>query len=74
MLPERELNKNQSFIRETYSHLMDEMSNEISHGFKRQNLIETYEYIFSRTADWTGALNYFRNFLFYRISPSFCVR
>lgn len=53
------------------------MSNGISHGgenFKRDNLLETYEYIFSRTSDWTGAINYFRNFLFYRVSPSYTVR
>lgn len=54
---------------------MDEMSNETGHeNFKKDNLLETYEYIFGRTTDWAGALNYFRNFLFYRIPQSHVLR
>lgn len=50
---------------------MDEMPNEINHEkIKRENLLETYEYIFGRSSDWSGALNYFRNFMFYRIHSS----
>ncbi|XP_050525443.1 epoxide hydrolase 4-like [Daktulosphaira vitifoliae] len=32
--------------------------------------IDAYKYTFSRTEDWTGAINYFRNLPFYRIETS----
>lgn len=31
------------------------------------SLIDAYGYVFSRKSDWTGPLNYYRNFPFYRI-------
>jgi epoxide hydrolase 4 len=71
ILPERELSNENLFIHETFKDLIDDINeNGCVEGFKRSNLIETYEYIFHQSGDWTGALNYYRNLLFYRVNPS----
>lgn len=38
------------------------------------NVIDTYKYVFNRRSDWTGPLNYYRNFPFYRIKEGSAVR
>ncbi|XP_055637419.1 epoxide hydrolase 4-like [Toxorhynchites rutilus septentrionalis] len=38
-----------------------------TNGSVINNLMEAYKYIFSQTDDWRGPLNYYRNFLFFRV-------
>lgn len=38
------------------------------------NIFDAYKYAFSRKSDWTGPLNYYRNFPFYRIKDSLMIR
>jgi epoxide hydrolase 4 len=75
-LPEMELNKSYSFVEKFYHHLKKEGSTmEMEDGTKCQGkeLLETYKYIFNSTLDWTGPLNYFRNFMFYRVKANLSV-
>lgn len=39
-----------------------------------QCLSHAYKYLFNRTVDWTGPLNYYRNFPFYKIRESETIR
>lgn len=76
-MPENELNKNFSFVEKFYRHLEKEncameMENGVRCGGKE--LLETYKYIFNSTLDWTGPLNYFRNFMFHRVKPNLSIR
>jgi epoxide hydrolase 4 len=75
-LPENELNKSCSFIEKFYHHLRREgatmeMEDGTRLGGKEQ--LETYKYIFNSSLDWTGPLNYFRNFMFYRVKANLSV-
>lgn len=77
LLPERELNKNHDFIQKFYGHLSSELSVMALENGERigeKRLLETYKYIFNSKLDWTGPLNYFRNFMFYRVKPNCNVR
>ncbi|KAL4090935.1 hypothetical protein QTP88_025693 [Uroleucon formosanum] len=61
-LPEMDaLRSDLKIINQCYQHL--------SKNKKKDDLsyIDAYKYTFSRTEDWTGAINYFRNLPFYRI-------
>lgn len=76
-LPENELNKSFEFIEKFYSHLDKEgaaMALENGGKCERKELLETYKYIFNSKLDWTGPLNYFRNFMFYRVKPNNSIR
>ncbi|XP_025192500.1 epoxide hydrolase 4-like [Melanaphis sacchari] len=63
-LPEMDaLQSDLKIINKCYQHLSKtNQSDELSY-------IDAYKYTFSRTEDWTGAINYFRNLPFYRIEP-----
>ncbi|KZC07657.1 Epoxide hydrolase 4, partial [Dufourea novaeangliae] len=62
-LPEIDaLKEDLSIINDTYQHLqLDQTSN-------TKNYMEAYKYAFSRKEDWTGAINYYRNLPFIRLS------
>jgi epoxide hydrolase 4 len=75
-LPERELNKSCNFIENVYQHLKREgatMEMEDGTRLEGKELLETYKYIFNSNMDWTGPLNYFRNFMFYRVKATLSV-
>lgn len=63
-LPEMDaLQSDLKIINQCYQHLSkNKESDDLSY-------IDAYKYTFSRTEDWTGAINYFRNLPFYRIEP-----
>ncbi|KAL5233260.1 hypothetical protein ACI65C_000670 [Semiaphis heraclei] len=63
-LPEMDaLQSDLKIINQCYQHLSKKkQSDDLSY-------IDAYKYTFSRTEDWTGAINYFRNLPFYRIEP-----
>ncbi|XP_026807036.1 epoxide hydrolase 4-like [Rhopalosiphum maidis] len=63
-LPEMDALQNDlNIINQCYQHLSKtKQSDDLSY-------IDAYKYTFSRTEDWTGAINYFRNLPFYRIEP-----
>lgn len=76
-IPENELNKSITFLEKFYEHLKNgassmEMENGAVCGGRQ--LIDTYKYIFNSPEDWTGPLNYFRNFMFYRVKANLSVR
>lgn len=76
-MPEKELHKSVKFVEKFYEHLKNnasfmEMENGETAGSKE--LIQTYKYIFNRPLDWTGPLNYFRNFMFYRVKANLNLR
>ncbi|CAI6362674.1 unnamed protein product [Macrosiphum euphorbiae] len=63
-LPEMDaLQSDQKIINQCYQHLSKNKKSDDS------SYIDAYKYTFSRTVDWTGAINYFRNLPFYRIEP-----
>jgi epoxide hydrolase 4 len=69
-LPEIELTKYEEFIEKFHQNNNDsEVLN-----FSTQDILNTYKYIFNNRRDWRGPLNYFRNFLFYRVDPKFYFR
>ncbi|CAO1421867.1 unnamed protein product [Diamesa hyperborea] len=71
-LPEIELNDtSESFIRKFYGHLETVVNYE---GDNNAQVLEAYRYIFSGCSDWTGPLNYYRNFMFYRVKSNLTVR
>lgn len=74
-LPENEMNENVSFIEKFYSHL-EEAAMWLENGEKVDGkaMVDTYKYIFNNPVDWTGPLNYFRNFMFYRVKPNLSIR
>lgn len=76
-LPENELNNNVNFIEKFYRHLSSEslvMILEDGETCGKKELLETYKYLFNSRLDWTGPLNYFRNFLFYRVKANLTIR
>ena len=76
-MPENELNKNFKFVEKFYLHLNNEGSAmEMDNGARCEGkeLLATYKYIFNSSRDWTGPLNYFRNFMFYRVKPNLSIR
>lgn len=76
-LPENELNKSFSFVEKFYRHLeSDRSSMKLENGSRcgGKQLLETYKYIFNSSLDWTGPLNYFRNFMFYRVKANLSIR
>ncbi|XP_029345978.1 epoxide hydrolase 4 isoform X1 [Acyrthosiphon pisum] len=63
-LPEMDaLQSDLKIINQCYQHLSKNKEND------DLSYIDAYKYTFSRTEDWTGAINYFRNLPFYRIEP-----
>lgn len=61
MLAERDAMRcDLQILERCYAHLM-------SGDSKEKNLLEAYKYVFSRSSDWAGPLNYFRNLPYYRI-------
>lgn len=60
---------NEKLLRKFYSHVLKEKNyfNNGNNGSADNQILGVYKYIFSQTDDWTGPLNYFRNFIFYRI-------
>lgn len=71
-LPEIELNDtSESFIRKFYGHLETVVNYEADNNAQ---VLEAYRYIFSGCSDWTGPLNYYRNFMFYRVKSNLTVR
>uniref|UniRef100_A0AAG5CXN6 AB hydrolase-1 domain-containing protein n=1 Tax=Anopheles atroparvus TaxID=41427 RepID=A0AAG5CXN6_ANOAO len=69
MLPEMELKHTaDKVLRRCYPHVAKEkLYLSGTNGSMSNNLMEAYQYSFCQTDDWRGPLNYFRNFLFYRI-------
>lgn len=68
-LPEMEMkHKAERMLKKCYPHILKEkMYMTGSNGSVINNLMEAYKYIFSQTDDWRGPLNYYRNFLFFRV-------
>lgn len=78
-IPENELKNSLDFVKKFYGHLESasmSMEMEMENGDKCEGkeLIETYKYIFNSREDWTGPLNYFRNFMFYQAKPNSMLR
>lgn len=80
-LPEIELTRNDSqFIEKTLTHVQNDIKNTPIYGLNDTpieqiaNKLDAYKYVFSRKSDWTGPLNYYRNFPFYRIKAGETVR
>uniref|UniRef100_A0A182R8C5 AB hydrolase-1 domain-containing protein n=1 Tax=Anopheles funestus TaxID=62324 RepID=A0A182R8C5_ANOFN len=69
MLPEMELKHTaDKVLRRCHSHVTKEkLYLSGTNGTLTNNLMEAYLYSFCQTDDWRGPLNYFRNFLFYRV-------
>lgn len=80
-LPEIQLTRTDSqFIEKTLTHVQNDIKNTPIHGLNDTpieqiaNKLDAYKYVFSRKSDWTGPLNYFRNFPFYRTKAGETVR
>ncbi|XP_052889933.1 epoxide hydrolase 4-like [Anopheles moucheti] len=69
MLPEMELKHTaDKILRRCHSHVTKEkLYLSGTNGTLTNNLMEAYLYSFCQTDDWRGPLNYYRNFLFYRV-------
>lgn len=69
MLPEMELKHTaDKLLRRCHSHVTKEkLYLSGTNGTLTNNLMEAYLYSFCQTDDWRGPLNYYRNFLFYRV-------
>ncbi|XP_058058867.1 epoxide hydrolase 4-like [Anopheles bellator] len=69
MLPEMELKHSADrVLRRCYPHVAKEkMYQTGANGTVTNNVMEAYKYSYSQTDDWRGPLNYYRNFLFYRV-------
>ncbi|XP_055603507.1 epoxide hydrolase 4-like [Uranotaenia lowii] len=68
-LPEMEMKGNaERTLKKCFPHIMKEkMYMTGTNGSVINNLMEAYKYIFSQTDDWRGALNYYRNLVFFRV-------
>lgn len=68
-LPEMEMKYNaERTLKKCYPHILKEkMYMTGTNGSVINNLMEAYKYIFSQTDDWRGPLNYYRNFVFFRV-------
>lgn len=69
ILPEMEMQHNaERTLKKCYPHIQkDRAFISGTNGSVVNNLMEGYKYTFSRTEDWRGPLNYYRNFMFFRI-------
>uniref|UniRef100_A0A182NSM5 AB hydrolase-1 domain-containing protein n=1 Tax=Anopheles dirus TaxID=7168 RepID=A0A182NSM5_9DIPT len=69
MIPEMELKHTaEKILRRCHSHVAKEKQYcSGTNGSLANNLMEAYMYSFCQTDDWRGPLNYYRNFLFYRV-------
>jgi epoxide hydrolase 4 len=68
-IPEAELKKTgEKFLAKFYTHLARERLNCVElPETSTIDIWDAYKYVFSQNSDWNGPLNYYRNFLFYRI-------
>lgn len=68
-LPELEMQRNaERTLKKCHPNIMKEkMYIGGTNGSVINNLMEAYKYTFSQTDDWRGPLNYYRNFMFFRI-------
>ncbi|KXJ81133.1 hypothetical protein RP20_CCG021586 [Aedes albopictus] len=68
-LPEMEMQHNaERTLKKCYPHILkDKTFISGTNGSVINNLMEGYKYAFSQTEDWRGPLNYYRNFMFFRI-------
>lgn len=82
-LPESELSQSESiFLEKCLSHLGQEKRViKSAYGTKNvddmtinNNTLDPYKYVFNRKSDWTGPLNYYRNFPFYKIADGKTIR
>lgn len=73
-LPEMELAADDStYVDKSFPHLEKIGGNSETKKINC-NIMDAYRYVFSRKSDWTGPLNYYRNFPFFRISDGEMVR
>lgn len=77
-LPEYNLNsKSKTFFERFYKNpkmFTETVTTKKERKTQENELLLTYKYIFKNSVDWTGPLNYFRNFLFYRVKSNVNVR
>lgn len=80
-LPEIQLTRADSqFIEKTLTHVQNDINNTPIYGLDNTpieqiaNKLDAYKYVFSRKSDWTGPLNYYRNFPFYKTKTGETVR
>lgn len=68
-LPEMEMQHNaERTLKKCYPHILKEkMYMSGTNGSVINDIMEAYKYTFSQTDDWRGPLNYYRNFMFFRI-------
>jgi epoxide hydrolase 4 len=71
--PEYELSNQQNFIAKFHP-IQRQIIEPGALNFSSQDIRNTYKYIFNSAKDWRGPLNYFRNFMFYRVDPGLFVR
>lgn len=74
-LPEIEMTRSDpTFVEKTMPHLQSNKKLNDTGTENISNILDAYKYVFSRKNDWTGPLNYYRNFPFYRIKAGETVR
>lgn len=74
-LPEIEMARSDTtFIEKTMPHLQSNKKLNESQNEQYIDVLDAYKYVFSRKHDWTGPLNYYRNFPFYRIKAGETIR
>lgn len=68
-LPEIEMQRNaERTLKKCYPHILKEkMYMSGTNGSVINDVMEAYKYTFSQIDDWRGPLNYYRNFMFFRI-------
>ncbi|XP_058454851.1 epoxide hydrolase 4-like [Malaya genurostris] len=71
-LPEIEMKHNaERILKKCFPHIQKEKVFVTgTNGSVINNLMDAYKYIFSRIDDWRGPLNYYRNFMFYRVKDA----
>lgn len=80
-LPEAEMSRSDAgFVEKALPHIQNDVKNTPVYGIgdapleQIANKMDAYKYVFSRKSDWTGALNYYRNFPFYKIAAGETIR
>lgn len=74
LLPENKFASN-DFLEKCLPHVFCVgRSNKHSKDIADRCLTHAYKYVFNRTSDWTGPLNYYRNFPFYKIREGESIR
>lgn len=81
-LPESDLSRTESiFLEKCLTHLGQEKRAPKNTSYTSKdsddvvcNTLDPYKYVFNRKSDWTGPLNYYRNFPFYKIGDGKTVR